>query len=89
MSLKRVAVVLGAPLILSGCVAVWGDSYSVKEQTASTFKIQYDPSLTSSGIVKKKADDHCKRFGKKAELQGGGMPGALLGIIEEIYYCVD
>ena len=89
MKLWNVVLVTGTSLALAGCVAVWGKSYSVKEATETTFRIQYDPSLTSSQLILLKATEHCKQFGKKPEIAGGGMPGVLVGIIEEVYYCYE
>ena len=74
---------------INGCVAVWGDSYKVKEKNENEIIFQYDSGINSSGMMQKMASEHCQRFGKEAEIVDAGMPGILLGIIEEKYACIE
>ena len=50
--------------------------------------IQYDSALTSSVRTARLASEHCAKYDREAAPVDAGMPGVLLGIIEETYDCV-
>jgi hypothetical protein len=87
---KRINFYCLAALVFSlpGCVAAWGDSKKVTRADESAFIIQYDNALYSSAGAKMMADQHCAKYARSAQIQDVGMPGMLVGIIQETYACV-
>lgn len=75
-------------LAFSGCVAAWNGAHKVKFADENTFVIQYDKALTSSVRTARLASEHCAKYDREAVAVDAGMPGMLLGIIEETYDCV-
>jgi len=88
MNIKNVAVFFVVAVGSSGCVAVWGSAHQITRADSDQFVVRYDPSLTSSVRTQALATAHCKEFGKVAVPKDSGMPGVLLGIIEETFACV-
>lgn len=88
MTTFRLLPLLCSALILSGCVATWGDSKKIVRADEAGIVIHYDNAMFSSGGAKMLADQHCAKFGKKAEIVDAQMPGLLVGIIAEEYRCV-
>ena len=86
---KRIFLYISILSILTGCAAVWGGSYKIKEENEFGVTFQYDSALNSSAMMQKMAMKHCEKSNKKAEIQSARMPGLLLGIIEEKYSCVE
>ena len=86
--LKRYLLLTIGLLTVSGCVAVWQGAHKVKFADENTFVIQYDSALTSSVRTAKLATEHCAKYDRKAVAVDAGMPGIMLGIIEETYDCV-
>ena len=84
---SRVSIVLILVVVLNGCVAVWGEAHKITEASSEKFVIQYDPTLTSGSRGQLLATKHCAKYGKKVEFAASGMPGVLLGIIEDTYLC--
>lgn len=87
--IKKLVVCFLMAATLTGCVAVWGSSYKIKEENESGITFQYDTALNSSAMMQKMASMHCEKYGKKADVIDAKMPGLLLGIIEEKYACVE
>lgn len=75
-------------LAISGCVAAWGSAHKVKFADENTFVIQYDTALTSSVRTARLATEHCAKYDRKPVAVDAGMPGIMLGIIEETYDCI-
>lgn len=75
-------------LILTGCVAIWGEAHKITSSDSNGIKIQYDKAFASSARTAAIAREHCKKFNKVAEPVGSEMPGLLLGIVEDSYSCV-
>ncbi len=67
-SLLRLAII-AFPMLLGGCVAVWGSAYQVESQTPETMVIQYDTNFIDDAEIEKLASDHCHAYGKSALLQ--------------------
>jgi hypothetical protein len=86
--LKKYLLLTIGLLTASGCVAVWQGAHKVKFADENTFVIQYDSSLTSSVRTARLATEHCAKYDRKAVAVDAGMPGVLLGVIEETYDCV-
>lgn len=51
---------------LGGCVAVWGQAYSIDSSTSDSVTIKYDRNFTSLGEVEGVAQSHCGSYRKKA-----------------------
>ncbi|MFW8602508.1 hypothetical protein ACOHYD_13650, partial [Desulfobacterota bacterium M19] len=83
------ALLCAACLASAGCAVVWGAAHKVVREDENSISIQYDPMLTSTVRAMILAKEHCKKYGKIAEPVKSEMPGALLGIIEETYECVE
>lgn len=83
------SLLLFAPVLLTGCVAVWGEAHKVVSADSNGIKIQYDTALTSSARTAMLARVHCKKFGKTSEPVEAEMPGLLIGIMEESYECIE
>lgn len=86
--MKRYLLLSIGLLTVSGCVAVWQGAHKVKFADENTFVIQYDSALTSSVRTARLATEHCAKYDRKAVAVDAGMPGIMLGIIEETYDCV-
>ncbi len=54
---------------VSGCLAVWGSTYKVRYASDTAIGIDFDPSVTTFGIVLAVAQEHCGRYGKNAILR--------------------
>ena len=66
--IRSVAGLLLVATALSGCVAVWGRSYTVEQQTADAVSIKYDRNFGSLKEVVKVAQADCGNYGRKAVL---------------------
>ena len=62
-------MVVAFPMVLGGCVAVWGGSYQVKSQTPDNIVIDYDTNFIDDAGVMEIANAHCLTEGKGAVLQ--------------------
>ena len=67
-SIMRLTII-AFPMLLGGCVAVWGSAYKVESQNSDEFLIQYDTNFIDNSDIEKMANDHCHAFGKTALLQ--------------------
>lgn len=61
--------IVAIPLLLSGCVAVWGGSYQIESQTPEAIIVQYDTNFIDESDVQKLASEHCQTVHKTALLQ--------------------
>ena len=86
--MKKYILLTAGMLATSGCVATWGAAHKVKFADENTFVVQYDTALTSSVRTARLATEHCAKYDRKAVAVDAGMPGILLGIIEETYDCI-
>lgn len=71
--------------IMTGCVAVWGKSFSVIETTPDKIVIEYDPALAIAFDLDKTANSHCNSVGKLAERVDDIHD--YLGIYQTTYNC--
>ena len=67
--MKKIAAMFVLTAALTGCVAVWGRSYSIESQDADSIVIQYDEHFASLGDVEKIAQANCDAYDKKAAKQ--------------------
>ena len=65
MRLQLICVV-GSGLLLSSCMAVWGDSHKTEFANASSITFNSDPSFVNMGELQKEAQIHCQQYGKDA-----------------------
>jgi aspartate 1-decarboxylase len=86
-NLFYIYAILTIPLLLTGCIAVWGAAHKVVKADETEIVIQYDPFVTSSVRAMVLAKEHCKKYEKTAVPEGSRMAPFLLGIIEETYSC--
>lgn len=89
MTSNRVLMLAMIPtLSLGGCVALWGKSYNVDKSDQSGIVLQYDHALANTTEMTAIANEHCKKYNKLAQQTDSGMPGLMVGIIQETYKCV-
>lgn len=86
----RGAAIFALLVPVGGCVAVWGSSYHIEEQSADSVTIRYDAVLIDSGDVQAHANESCGRYQKVAvpirQRLGVVIPG---GSIAEIIFACD
>lgn len=81
----RLLITLAALSALTGCVAVWGQSYNVAMTNSRSVVVEYDPAVVNMPAMLKEAQDHCDRFGKDAVLHDESTGN--LGIRVNTYRC--
>lgn len=66
--MQKFMVIALCALMLSGCVAVWGNSYNVAMANSRSVVIEYDPLFVNMTSVMNAAQTECSKFGKDAVL---------------------
>lgn len=84
---RRLLLLPLMPALLTGCVAVWGQSYKVIYAKPDATVIQYDPLFMNRDKMQAEAQQRCALFGKGAQLVETKM-GAL-GMAADIYNCTE
>lgn len=64
--MRNLALVFLGCVALSGCVAVWQDSYHIEYANDSSISINSDPMFVNAGGLQKVAQQHCQKFGRDA-----------------------
>jgi len=70
---------------ISGCVAVWGQSYNVALANSRSVVIEYDPAVINLPSMLQAAQTECDKFGKDAVLDGTSSGN--LGILVNTFRC--
>ncbi|MCB9982275.1 MAG: hypothetical protein H6861_01185 [Rhodospirillales bacterium] len=55
-------------LLVTGCVAVWGQSYNVAMSNSRSVVIEYDPVVINMPAMLQAAQAECDKYGKDAVL---------------------
>jgi hypothetical protein len=81
----QILVAISGAVLLSGCVAVWGESYNVALANSRSVVIEYDPAVINVPSMLNAAQAECNKFGKDAVLDGTSRGN--LGILVNTYRC--
>ncbi len=73
-------------VVLGGCVAVWGQSYSIDSANADAVTVKYDTNFTTADHIRTLADQSCRRYGKTARLRERNR--SIWQIVTVTYDCV-
>ncbi len=52
------------PLLLSGCVAIWGQSYNIDAATEDYVQVNYDASVINYQAMLSEIQAHCAQYDK-------------------------
>ena len=77
--------IIACPMLLSGCVAVWGSAYQVESQTPDGMVVHYDTHFIDDTEIEKLAHDHCQTYSKTALLQSHDVD--VMNISTDIFLC--
>jgi hypothetical protein len=84
MILKLIFLIITI-VIISGCVAVWGQSYNVALANSRSVVIEYDPTVINLPAMLQAAQTECDQYNKDAVLDGTSRGN--LGIMVNTYRC--
>ena len=76
---------LALPMLLGGCVTVWGSAYQVQSQTPDMMVVDYDTHFIDDADIEKMANDHCRANGKTAMLQSHEV--SMMNISTDNFLC--
>ena len=83
----KIALAVALLMTLGGCVAVWGQSYTIDSESTDAVTIKYDSNFTTEDRIQKVADDICHRYGDKvARLHDSDR--SIWRIVTATYDCV-
>lgn len=82
--LLRIGILI-FPMLLGGCVAVWGSAYQVQSQTPESMVVDYDTHFIDDADIEKIASDHCQASGKTALLQSHNV--SMMNISTDHFLC--
>ena len=75
--------------LLSGCVAVWGDTHKETSLGKQGVMYEFDTLLQNIPEIYVLATKHCAKYDRVAIIDGGSMPHDLMGIDTFHFRCVN
>jgi len=74
-------------ILLSGCVAVWGQSYNIDIKNEDYVQVNYDSSVINMGAMLADIKIHCAKYDKNYKHESTIRNA--WGINMAVYNCVD
>ncbi|HIF5802616.1 TPA: hypothetical protein ACX3E3_004473 [Vibrio parahaemolyticus] len=75
------------PLLLSGCVAVWGQSYNIDVANEDYVQVNYDSAVINYKAMLSEVAAHCAKYDKDYVNDSTILNG--WGITMAVYRCVE